>query len=63
MQNGMVIRGSRNPKLKVKMSGPINRKPVNWFNPQINAYIPDLANKIAVINADAAINQLHVNIK
>jgi hypothetical protein len=36
---------------------------VNWFNPQINAYIPDLADKIAAINADAAINQLHVNIK
>jgi len=63
VQNGMVIRGSRNPKLKVKMSRPINRKPVNWFNPQINAYIPDLADEIAAINADAVINELNVRIK
>jgi len=63
VQNGMVIRGSKNPNLKVKMAGPINRKPVNWFNPQINAYIPNLADKIAAINADAAINSLHINLK
>ena len=63
MQNGIVIRGARKPKPGKIYSGPINRRPVNWFNTQIDAYAPDLANKIAAINADAVINELNVRIK
>ena len=39
------------------------RRPVDWFNSSINVNLPDLADQIAIINANAVINSLHINIK
>ncbi len=77
VQNGMVVRGYRTSKEaqlmakkknraiaeKVATGGPVNRRPYNWFNPQIDRYLPELADKITAINADAVINELNVRIK
>ena len=77
VQNGMVVRGYRTSKEtqfmakkknravaeKVATGGPVNRRPYNWFNPQIDRYLPELADKITAINAAAVINELNVRIK
>lgn len=47
----------------VLLSGTINRHPAPWFNPVLENTVPELADKIAVINADAIINELHAKIK
>lgn len=55
MVNGMVFRyakGQPNPA----------RQPVDWFNAVMDQHVPELANKIAVINADASINALRLRI-
>ncbi len=54
-QNGFVIRTAKGPKTN-------DRKPVEWFNPVLDAYIPELANEIAKINADAVLNTARVKI-
>lgn len=48
---------------KTATQGGINRKPVDWFNSILNQHVPELADKIAKINADAVINQEHILIK
>jgi len=46
---------------KAAMSAP--RNPVHWFNPVLEKYIPLLANDIAIINANAALNAVKMHIK
>ena len=41
----------------------MNRHPQDWFNPVMDRYVPELADKIAILNADAAINEMHVRIQ
>ena len=43
---GFVIRTAKNPPK------PQERIAVEWFNPVLDKYLPELADKIAVINAD-----------
>ena len=43
--------------------GTYVRKPVDWFNPILEATFQPLCDKIAEINADAAINAAHMMIK
>lgn len=76
MENGMVIRG-RKPdksvelyaKAKNRAVGPIKidaemkRRAVEWFNPILDAAMPGLADKIAEMNADAAVNATKMYIK
>lgn len=77
MQGGQVMRGyttgkmvklyaknkNRGLKEKVVTQGGMNRKPVDWFNAILNMHVPELADKIAKINADAVINRDHILIK
>jgi hypothetical protein len=77
MEGGIVIRGyktlsgikkkannsNRSVASKQKTSGTMNRHPAPWFNPVLENTVPELADKIAVINADAVINELHAKIK
>jgi hypothetical protein len=41
----------------------VERKPVDWFNPVLNQTLPELANKLAEINADAVVNATKMMIK
>lgn len=43
--------------------GGMNRHPVDWFNAILDAYVPELADKVTKINADAVINDDHIRIK
>lgn len=77
MQGGQVMRGYTTGKMvkmyaknknralmeKVVTQGGMNRKPVDWFNAILNQYVPELADKIAQINADAVINKDNILIK
>lgn len=40
----------------------LNRKPVDWFNPIMDKYLPELADRLAAINADAAVNATRMKI-
>lgn len=75
MSGGIVVRGrkaslearkqarARNQKAEnIILSGPIRRQPVDWFNPVIDKNIPELADKVAQMNADAAVNALRLRI-
>jgi hypothetical protein len=56
MVNGMVVRmGGGN-------STGIGRKPVDWFNNIIDSNVPKLANDLASVNADAAVNAARMRI-
>lgn len=77
MEAGVVIRGyktssgikkqgtnaNRSVASIQKISGSIKRHPAPWFNPVIETTVPELADTIAVINADAVINELYAKIK
>ncbi|MCX6231156.1 MAG: hypothetical protein NTZ33_06390 [Bacteroidetes bacterium] len=52
--NGMVIKYSKNP------SG--HRNAAEWFNPIMEHTVPELADKLAVVNADAAVNATRMKI-
>ena len=54
---GFVIRTAKNPPKHDE------RVPIEWFNPDLEKYIPELADKIAEINADAAVNATQMKIK
>ena len=56
LAGGKVVRTA-----KGTMSAP--RNPVPWFNPTLERHIPELANRIAVINLNAAVNATKMNIK
>lgn len=53
MSGGMVVR---------KGGKPITRKPVDWFNSVIGISVPDLANRLAKVNTDAAVNAVRLRI-
>ena len=55
--NGIVTRTAKNPA-KIR-----ERQPDEWFNPVIGRYVPELADKIAEINADAAVNATRMQIR
>ena len=38
------------------------RRPVEWFNPVVNKYIPELADRLAQISADAVLNAARLRI-
>lgn len=38
------------------------RVPKEWFNPVVNKYIPELANRLAQISADAVLNAARLRI-
>ncbi len=46
----------------VILSGPVRRQPVDWFNIIIDKNVPELADKIAELNANAAVNAIHLRI-
>ena len=56
MQGGMVVRTAKGPVTK-------ERKPNEWFNPVLDQSLPELANKLAEINADAVLNATKIMIK
>ncbi len=56
MQGGVVVRTT-------KAATGLTRNPVSWFNPILEKYIPLLANEIAVVNANAALNAVKMHIK
>ncbi len=56
MVNGMVQRIAKNPP-----TGR-TRRPVDWFNVVIEQSVPELADKIAQVNADAAVNAARMRI-
>jgi hypothetical protein len=55
--NGKVVRRTA----KGKMTGG-GRNVVEWFNPVIDRNVPELADQIAIINADAVINAAKLSI-
>lgn len=57
MQGGMVVRTAKNPP------NPRPRVPVDWFNHIIDSSVPELAERVGRINADAAINAVRMRIK
>ena len=40
----------------------LQRKPADWFNSIMDRNVPELADKIAKVNADAAVNALRLRI-
>jgi hypothetical protein len=57
MQGGFVRRIA-----KSKITGEV-RQPADWFNPVIDQSLPELADKLANINADAAVNATRMLIR
>lgn len=53
---GFVVRTAKNPARKNE------RTAVEWFNPVLDKNIPQLADKIAAINADASVNASRIRI-
>ena len=49
MSSGKVIRTAKGPQTA-------NRVPEDWFNPTIDQYLPELANKLAELDANIALN-------
>jgi hypothetical protein len=68
MKGVMVIRTAREEDDPARHVGAkhykiVERKPVDWFNPVLNQTLPELANKLAEINADAVVNATKMMIK
>ena len=55
MQGGMVVRTAREDSIFSNNQGKV-RAAFEWFNPVIEQSLPELADKLAEINADAAVN-------
>jgi len=53
--NNMVTKTSKNP------TG--SRDKVEWFNPVLDHYVPELADKIGEINANAVVNAMRMKIE
>ena len=56
MQGGMVRRTAKGPTTEV-------RHPAEWFNLVLDQALPELANKLAEINADAIVNATRMMIE
>ena len=46
-----------------KIDSSKSRIAVEWFNPVLNDYLPELADKVAEMDSSAALNAFRVNIK
>ena len=57
MQGGMVVRTAKSP-----YPNPRPRVPVDWFNSILDNNVPELADRVGQINADAAINAARMRI-
>jgi len=44
------------------LSGPIRRQPADWFNIIMDQNVPELADKVAQMNAEAGVNALRLRI-
>ncbi|KAF0198404.1 MAG: hypothetical protein FD166_1457 [Bacteroidetes bacterium] len=54
---------SQNREAKsIILAGPSRRKPAEWFNPVLDQHIPELADKVAQMNADATVNAMRMRI-
>jgi len=75
MSGGVVVRGHKPSKELIKyakaqnravgntiLSGPVRRQPADWFNIIMDKNVPELADKVAKLNADAAVNALRLRI-
>jgi hypothetical protein len=56
IQSGMVHRVAKTKSTEV-------RHPAEWFNPVLDQALPELADKLAEINADAVVNSTRMMIK
>lgn len=68
MQGGMVVRTAKveNPDTRQMLTRNDRqrpREPFEWFNPVILQSLPELANKLANINADAVLNSTRMMIR
>ena len=75
MSGGMVVRGYKPGKEvaayakaqnravgNTLLIGPVRRKPEEWFNPILDQNVPELADKVAQLNANAAVNAMRMRI-
>ena len=67
MSGGMVVRTAKveDPLTRQQLSRTDRkrrREPYEWFNPVIQQSLPELANKLAEINADAILNATRLTI-
>lgn len=66
---GMVVRVKKSANNNNKtasyeqVNAPHRRSPADWFNPIIDANAPQLANQVAEVNANAALNAFRMRIK
>ncbi|MBT3244824.1 MAG: hypothetical protein HN352_16885 [Bacteroidetes bacterium] len=58
MQGSRVIRGTRQAGSTIQTSGPLLRKPKDWFNPVLSKEVPRLADDIAEVQADNAATKI-----
>ena len=63
MQGGMVVRTAKSDESVFSKSQGKVRLPYEWFNPVLERTLPELANKLAEINADAVLNATRMMIK
>jgi len=62
MQGGMVVRTAKEDSIFSNNMGKV-RVTFEWFNPVIEQSLPELADKLAEINADAAVNATRMLIR
>jgi hypothetical protein len=68
MQGGMVIRTAKSEDPATRQptwwgDDPQPRLPNEWFNPLLDQTLPELADKLAIINADAVLNATRMMIR
>jgi hypothetical protein len=68
MQGGMVIRTAKSEDPATRQptwwgDDPRPRLPNEWFNPLLEQTLPELADKLAIINADAVLNATRMLIR
>lgn len=63
MQGGMVIRTAKSEDSLTSNAIGRARVPYEWFNPVLERTLPELADKLAEINADAVLNSTRMMIK
>ena len=52
----IIMKSKMNVNQKIEARGTINRHKEDWFNPVLIQYLPELANRLAEIRADATLN-------
>ena len=60
---GKLLRSGKDEKSILPSNAPIRRKPVEWFNPILDANIPELANIVASHHADRAVDATEIKIR